>query len=331
MPSSPAPIISASWATRFSRGATSPPPTASPIPLASSSIASVPKLSGTIRTLSASASASIKRTSRNPGLTVVGVVPNIARENQSPGKRDPIIYLPFRQQINSSMFVVARTSVPPATLKETFRQKVQAIDDGLPAMGLRTMNEQLERQNWPHRIFGSLLAILALIALGLALLSDSTPSSPTPSVSGPSGNRRAHGLPLSLRQQRAPARLFPGNAPTRHRARPSDSAPPWPSPRSLKACWSTCFPPPIRSLYVRAGHPRPRDRGFWITWLPSPILARRANARRSMVRSAEARIAFSFRKRIASANHLVCGTFVIRRSNEANPRRLRFLKLPSPV
>ncbi len=66
------------------------------------------------------------------------------------------------------MFVAARTSVPPSTLKQVFRREVQAIDSDLPVLNLRTMEEQLERQNWPYRVFGSLFAIFAVIALGLA-------------------------------------------------------------------------------------------------------------------------------------------------------------------
>jgi len=66
------------------------------------------------------------------------------------------------------MHVAARTSVPPSTLKQVFRREVQAIDNDLPVADLRTLVEQLERQNWPYRVFGTLFAIFAAIALGLA-------------------------------------------------------------------------------------------------------------------------------------------------------------------
>ena len=103
-----------------------------------------------------------------PWLTVVGVAPNISYDNDSRIKHDPVLYLPYRMETTHSMFVAARTSVPPGTLKEAFRRKVQAIDGDLPVMSLRTLEEQLEKQNWPYRIFGSLFAIFAAIALGLA-------------------------------------------------------------------------------------------------------------------------------------------------------------------
>jgi putative ABC transport system permease protein len=103
-----------------------------------------------------------------PWLTVVGVVPDISQDNQSRAKRSPLIYLPFRFEVSYDPFVAARTSVPPSTLKEVFRREVAAIDDNLPVLNLRTMEEQLERRNWPYRVFGSMFAIFAAIALALA-------------------------------------------------------------------------------------------------------------------------------------------------------------------
>jgi predicted permease len=109
-----------------------------------------------------------KKDVAQPWLTVVGIVPNIAEHNESRIKRDAIIYLPFRLEPSSYMSIGARTTVPPSTLKEVFRRKVQEIDDDLPVMGVRTMEEQLEQQNWPYRVFGTLFAIFAGIALMLA-------------------------------------------------------------------------------------------------------------------------------------------------------------------
>jgi len=109
-----------------------------------------------------------KKDIAQPWLTVVGVVPNLPYNNQSRAKRDPTIYIPYRLETTSSMSIAARTSVPPSTLKQAFRREVQAIDDGLPVQNLRTMDEQLEQRNWPYRVFGSLFAIFAVIALALA-------------------------------------------------------------------------------------------------------------------------------------------------------------------
>jgi predicted permease len=109
-----------------------------------------------------------KKDVAQPWLTIVGVVPNIPYNNQSRAKRDPTIYIPYRLETTSSMSIAARTTVPPSTLKQAFRLEVQAIDDNLPVRNLRTMDEELEHQNWPYRVFGSLFAIFAAIALALA-------------------------------------------------------------------------------------------------------------------------------------------------------------------
>ena len=141
-----------------------------------------------------------KKDVAQPWLTVAGIVPDIASNYQSRPKRGPTIYLPYRQENDSSMIVAARTTVPPSTLKQMFRREVQALDDDLPVHNLRTMEEQLERQNWPYRVFGSLFAIFAAIALGLPPLAF-TPSSPTRSTRGPrksaSASHSARGTGIS--------------------------------------------------------------------------------------------------------------------------------------
>jgi putative ABC transport system permease protein len=42
---------------------------------------------------------------------------------------------------------------------------VQAIDQDQPVFTVQTLNQMLEQQRWPFRVFGSLFALLALIAL----------------------------------------------------------------------------------------------------------------------------------------------------------------------
>jgi putative ABC transport system permease protein len=105
-----------------------------------------------------------------PWLAVVGIAPDITHNGQSNSRAKHVaaIYIPYGLETDRSMFVAARTSVPPSNLKQAFRREVQAVDDSLPVIGLRTMDEQLERQNWPYRVFGTLFAIFAAIALGLA-------------------------------------------------------------------------------------------------------------------------------------------------------------------
>jgi predicted permease len=102
-----------------------------------------------------------------PFVTVVGVVPDILQSN-STNERDPLIYIPYRQKPQRDMAIVARTRVPPATLGTAFRKTVQSVDEDLPIYRLLTMEDRLAQNYWPWRVFGSLFAIFAGIALLLA-------------------------------------------------------------------------------------------------------------------------------------------------------------------
>ncbi len=80
------------------------------------------------------------------------------------------MYQPYRQDPSPSRFtgVIARTRVPPATLGQAFRREAQAIDRDLPVHDVATMEDLLALDRWPLRVFGSMFAIFAGIALVLA-------------------------------------------------------------------------------------------------------------------------------------------------------------------
>ena len=101
-------------------------------------------------------------------LTVVGLVPDILQNDISVREHDPLIYLPYRQKPMRGVAVIARTRVPPGSLGTAFRREVQAVDENLPIFNLLTMEERLANNYWPWRVFGSLFAIFAGIALLLA-------------------------------------------------------------------------------------------------------------------------------------------------------------------
>jgi ABC-type antimicrobial peptide transport system permease subunit len=104
-----------------------------------------------------------------PWLTVVGVVPDILQDDES-FEVSPVIYLPFRQRAQGGMEIVVRTRVPPATLGDAIRREVQAIDEDMAVRALRPLEESFWLRNWRYRIFGTMFAIFAGIALVLASL-----------------------------------------------------------------------------------------------------------------------------------------------------------------
>jgi predicted permease len=100
--------------------------------------------------------------------TIVGIVPNLRQRDVQLPDPDPIAYLPFRTDPRGFMNLVARASGDPNAMTPILREEVRAIDADLPLFGIRTMDDQLAQQRWPFRIFGTMFAIFALIALVLS-------------------------------------------------------------------------------------------------------------------------------------------------------------------
>jgi putative ABC transport system permease protein len=100
-------------------------------------------------------------------LTVVGVVSNIVQNDATRQEFSPLIYLPYRQKPAGTMWVFARTRVPPGSLATAFRREVQTLDADLPIYGPFAMAERLEVY-WNSRFYGVLFLMFAAIALLLA-------------------------------------------------------------------------------------------------------------------------------------------------------------------
>lgn len=80
----------------------------------------------------------------------------------------PVLVFPLHQRPQSGMDIMIRTRVPPARLGHAIRREVQALDEDLAVPSLRTLEESLWFRNRRHRVFGSMFAIFAVIALVLA-------------------------------------------------------------------------------------------------------------------------------------------------------------------
>ena len=106
--------------------------------------------------------------SERPWLTVVGICPDIRQGDPQQVETEAIIYVPFRQERPSSASILTRSKVPSETLSSAFRKEVQALDGNLPLYQVTSLTEFLASQRWGFRVFGSLFAIFAIIALVLA-------------------------------------------------------------------------------------------------------------------------------------------------------------------
>ena len=81
---------------------------------------------------------------------------------------DPIAYLPFRTDPRAFMTLLVRSQGDPNAMSPILREEVRAIDADLPLFGIRTMDQELAQARWPFRIFGTMFAIFAFIALALS-------------------------------------------------------------------------------------------------------------------------------------------------------------------
>jgi putative ABC transport system permease protein len=101
-----------------------------------------------------------------PWLTVVGVLPNIPQGR--PLEEDPLIYLPFAEEPQREMFIVAKTHVPPGALVDAFRRTVQNMDANLPVYEARTLESWLAQNRLSTELLGGMFSVFAAIALLLA-------------------------------------------------------------------------------------------------------------------------------------------------------------------
>jgi putative ABC transport system permease protein len=100
--------------------------------------------------------------------TIVGIVPNLRQRDFQLPDPDPIAYLPFRLDPRGFMNLVVRSAGDPNAMTPILREEVRAIDADLPLFNIRTMDVQLAQARWPFRVFGTMFAIFACIALVLS-------------------------------------------------------------------------------------------------------------------------------------------------------------------
>jgi putative ABC transport system permease protein len=100
--------------------------------------------------------------------TIVGVVPNLRQREVQQPEPDPVVYVPFRAEPTWFMALVVRTEGGAGKATALIREQVHAVDADLPLFNVQTMDDMLAQQRWPIRVFGTMFAIFALIALILA-------------------------------------------------------------------------------------------------------------------------------------------------------------------
>jgi putative ABC transport system permease protein len=100
--------------------------------------------------------------------TIVGIAPTIRQRNFAENDPDPVVYLPYRADPQRGIWLVVRSTGTPASVTATVREEMRAIEPDLPLFGIQTLDETLAQRRWPFRVFGTMFAIFAVIALILS-------------------------------------------------------------------------------------------------------------------------------------------------------------------
>ena len=100
--------------------------------------------------------------------TVVGIAGPIKHGSPQDAYVSSVVYIPYRQDAPGAASLVVRSALPPASLMNAVRREVQAIDPDQPVFTIQTLDQLLAADRWPYRIFGTLFAVLAAIALVLS-------------------------------------------------------------------------------------------------------------------------------------------------------------------
>ena len=101
-------------------------------------------------------------------MTIVGVVGNVRQRRLPTGEFDPVVYRSYAADPAQTMAVVARSTSGPTTAAPFVSEQVRSLDADLPLLPATTVDEALTRQLWPQRLFGSMFAAFASIAMLLA-------------------------------------------------------------------------------------------------------------------------------------------------------------------
>jgi putative ABC transport system permease protein len=105
-----------------------------------------------------------------PWLTVVGVAPSIRQNDPQQVEPEPVLYQPFRQDPPRSVGLMVRTAGRPAGIARALRDAVRQVNADQPLYNLKTYDEVLDDVSWLWRVFGTLFAVFAAIALLLSAI-----------------------------------------------------------------------------------------------------------------------------------------------------------------
>jgi putative ABC transport system permease protein len=98
---------------------------------------------------------------------IVGIVADVKQDGLN-AEAQPQVYEPYGQKPNRGLYVLLRTAGDPATLAESLRRDVTAIDPDQPISQAMTMEQLVGRTLAPHTLSAMLFGAFAMLGLALA-------------------------------------------------------------------------------------------------------------------------------------------------------------------
>ena len=100
--------------------------------------------------------------------TVVGVVADVPQNLEDDERTDNAVFVPHRQEPDQSATIVLRTDGEPLALVTPLRNLMREQAPDVPLTEVRTMHDHVRFAVWTTRLFGSLMAVFAVLALVIA-------------------------------------------------------------------------------------------------------------------------------------------------------------------
>ena len=100
--------------------------------------------------------------------TIVGISPDVMHSPPQDTGNLGVMYVPLRQDAPGGTELLVRSRIEPAAVMRAVQAEVQAVDPDQPVFSVQTLDQMLSQRMWPYRVFGSLFAIFAFIALTMS-------------------------------------------------------------------------------------------------------------------------------------------------------------------
>jgi predicted permease len=112
----------------------------------------------------------VRPNSKEPWLTVVGVVPDLLMQGIGNNNASPIgYYIPIAQSdVANGVRIAVRTRGEPSAAAPLVRSAVSSLDPNLAIYDVNTMRWVIDRQTWFYRVFGTFFMVFGICALLLA-------------------------------------------------------------------------------------------------------------------------------------------------------------------